>query len=170
MLAQASDRSAEVAWTAPSVTGSGPVTEYEAEASPGGNTCQATPPTTSCTVTGLTNGSDYTFRVRAKNSVGWGAWSENSNAVTPKEAASIVITGSRDLDKPKVIRVSGTTTGLTGTVTPWLRLRSGKFKAQPPVLLKSSGKFRWSVKTSAAAQVYVTQGPVKSNTITLRPR
>ena len=170
VLAVAGDRSAEVTWTAPSVTGSSPLTEYEAEASPSGSSCQATPPTTSCTVTGLTNGSAYTFRVRAKNSVGWGAWSENSNTVTPKEVASIVITGSRDRDKPKRIRVSGTTTGLTGTVTPWLQLRSGKFKAQLPVLLKSSGKFRWSVKTSAGAQVYMTQGSAKSNTIIIRPR
>ena len=168
VLAQAGDRSGEVTWGAPSFSGSGPVTEYEAEAFPGGNICRATPPTTSCTVTGLSNGSGYVFRVRAKNYVGWGSWSEYSNMVTPKGAASIVITGSRDRGKPKVIKVSGTTTGLTGSVTPWLRLGSGTFKVEPPVRLTLSGTFRWSVKTSAAAQVYVTQGSVKSNTVSIR--
>ena len=170
VLAQAGDRSGEVTWGAPSFSGSGPVTEYEAEAFPGGNICRATPPTTSCTVTGLSNGSGYLFRVRAKNYVGWGAWSEYSNMVTPKGAASIVITGSRDTKKPNIIKVTGTTTGLTGSVTPWLRLGSGPFKVEPPVRLNASGKFRWSAKTSAAAQVYVTQGSVKSNTVTIRAR
>ena len=170
VLAQAGDRSGEVTWGAPSFSGSGPVTEYEAEAFPGGNICRATPPTTSCKVTGLSNGSGYIFRVRAKNYVGWGSWSEYSNMVTPKGAASIVITGSRDTKKPKVIKVSGTTTGLTGSVTPWLRLGAGPFKVEPQVRLTSSGTFRWSAKTSAAAQVYVTQGSVKSNTVTIRAR
>ena len=170
VIAQAGDRSAEVIWGAPGFSGSGPVTEYEAEAFPGGNICRATPPTTSCKVTALANGSGYVFRVRAKNYVGWSAWSEYSNMVTPKGAASIVISGSRDTKKPKIIKVSGTTTGLTGSVTPWLRLGSGPFKVEPQVRLTSSGTLRWSAKTSAAARVYVTQGLVKSNTITIRAR
>ena len=170
VLAQAGDRSAEVTWGAPLVTGSGPVTEYETETFPAGNICRALPPTTSCKVTGLSNGSSYVFRVRAKSYVGWGSWSEYSNMVTPKGEASIVITGSRGRDKPRTIRVSGTTTGLTGSVTPWLRLGSGQFKAEPAVRLKASGTFRWSAKTSAAAQVYVRHGSVRSNTVTIRAR
>ena len=170
VIAQAGDRSADVIWGAPSFSGSGPVTEYEAQTFPAGNICRTTPPTTSCKVTGLSNGSGYLFRVRAKNYVGWGSWSEYSNMVTPKSPASIVITGSRDRDKPKIIRVSGTTTGLTGSVTPWLKRGSGEFKVEPSVRLTSSGTFRWSTKTSATARVYVTQGSVKSNTVTIRAR
>ena len=90
--------------------------------------------------------------------------------VTPAGEASIVITGSRDRDKPRTIRISGTTTGLAGSVTPWLRLGSGRFKVEPAVRLKASGTFRWSAKTSAAAQVYVTRGSVRSNTVTIRAR
>ena len=170
VIAQAGDRSAEVIWGAPGFSGSGPVTEYEAQAFPAGNICRTTPPTTSCKVTGLSNGSGYVFRARAKNYVGWSAWSEYSNMVTPKGAVSIVISGSRDTKKPKIIKVSGATTGLTGSVTPWLKLGSGAFKVEPPVRLTSSGTFTWSAKTSAAARVYVTQGSVKSNTVTIRAR
>ena len=42
-----------------------------------------TPPATSATVSGLKNGSSYTFTVPASNSVGSGPASEPSNAVTP---------------------------------------------------------------------------------------
>ena len=90
--------------------------------------------------------------------------------VTPKGDASIVISGTRDRKKPKVIRVSGTTSGLTGSVTPWLKLGSGPFKVEPSVRLNEAGSFRWSYRTRAAAQVYVTQGSVKSNTVTIRAR
>ena len=39
--------------------------------------------TTSYTVTGLTNGKAYTFKVQAVNAVGTGAYSAASSAVTP---------------------------------------------------------------------------------------
>jgi hypothetical protein len=35
------------------------------------------------TVTGLTNGTSYTFQAQAHNADGWGAWSDASQAVTP---------------------------------------------------------------------------------------
>ncbi len=170
VVAQAGDASAKVAWRAPTSSGSGEVTEYEVASFPSGHSCTTRPPVTSCTVSGLTNGSGYVFKVRAKNYVGWGEWSRYTNMVTPKGDASIVISGTRDRKKPKVIRVSGTTSGLTGSVTPWLKLGSGPFKVEPSVRLNEAGSFRWSYRTRAAAQVYVTQGSVKSNTVTIRAR
>ena len=86
-----------VSWTAPTYPGSEPILKYEVTASPGGAMCIATgpyttPPTpvpTTCTVTGLTNGTAYTFTVRAQNAAeqsysgGWGLPSNASAAVTP---------------------------------------------------------------------------------------
>jgi len=40
-------------------------------------------PSTTQTVTGLTNGTTYRFRVRAYNAVGVGGYSTASNPVTP---------------------------------------------------------------------------------------
>ncbi|MBI4944691.1 MAG: fibronectin type III domain-containing protein, partial [Actinobacteria bacterium] len=74
---------APVSWTAPAWNGGAAVTGYTVTASPGGPTCTATAPATTCTVTGLTNGTAYTFTVRATNSVGAGPASAASAAVTP---------------------------------------------------------------------------------------
>jgi len=80
--ATAGNAQATVSWDAP-VSG-GPFTLYTVTAvEDPSKTCTATPPNTSCTVTGLTNGSTYTFTVRATNANGAGAASTVSNAVTP---------------------------------------------------------------------------------------
>ena len=73
-------------WTAPSVDGGSPVTSYRI--TPYIGATAQTPVTTPSaatgfTVTGLTNGTTYTFRVAAINSVGAGANSAPSPPVTP---------------------------------------------------------------------------------------
>jgi outer membrane protein OmpA-like peptidoglycan-associated protein len=75
------DGSATVNWTAPSSGGS-PVS-YTVTASPGSQTCTATAPTTTCVVSGLTNGTAYTFTVTATNGTGTSSPSSPSSAVTP---------------------------------------------------------------------------------------
>ncbi len=80
--ATAGNAQAIVSWNAP-VSG-GPFTLYTVTAvEDPSKTCTATPPNTSCTVTGLANGSTYTFKVSAANANGTGADSAASNAVTP---------------------------------------------------------------------------------------
>ena len=65
----------------PASTGGSTITNYTVTASPGGETCSTA--STSCLVSGLTNGIAYTFRVRATNSAGAGSFSSASSAVTP---------------------------------------------------------------------------------------
>ena len=61
-----------LSWTAPDWDGGLAVTSYTATASPGGNTCTATAPATTCAITGLIDGIEYTVSVRATNAAGNG--------------------------------------------------------------------------------------------------
>ena len=168
VIAVAGDASATVTWTAPADPGSFPVTTYQVTASPGGKTCLTS--TLTCTATGLTNGTTYTFTVMALNGAGWSAASTPSNAVIPKATAkpSILITGSRD---GSTIRVDGTTTDLTGNVTPWVKFpgqtRYTEGTARPVI---TDNAFTWSRRANKKAYVYFTQGAIKSNTVTIAAR
>lgn len=81
--AEPGDASAVVSWSG---TGGFDGLVYTATASPGGQTCTATHPATSCTVTGLTNGTSYTFVVASESSGGVSDDSVASLAVTPTAA------------------------------------------------------------------------------------
>jgi len=85
---------ATVSYTAPADDGGSPITQYTATSSPDGITgtlSQAGSGT--ITVTGLTNGTSYTFTVTATNSVGTSAASAASNSVTPFAPAFVSATG-----------------------------------------------------------------------------
>lgn len=68
-----------LSWEAP-VNNGAPITGYRLTRNGGQTTLCAT---TTCTVTGLTNGTDYTFTVAAQNAVGWSAESPTSAKATP---------------------------------------------------------------------------------------
>src|SRR5437868_5343271 len=75
---------ATVNWTIPASDGGSPILNYTVTSTPGGFTGTASGPTaTSATVSGLTNGTSYTFTVHATNGIGTGPESAPSNAVTP---------------------------------------------------------------------------------------
>lgn len=85
--ATAGDAQVTVTWSAPSTDGGSPITGYVVTPSIGGvvQAPVASPGTgTSKTVTGLTNGTTYTFTVAAVNDVGTGAASAASAAATPR--------------------------------------------------------------------------------------
>ncbi|MEI6680734.1 MAG: FISUMP domain-containing protein [Mariniphaga sp.] len=80
----AGDTKATVTFTAPVSNGGSVITSYTATSTPGGFTgtlSQAGNGT--ITITGLTNGTAYTFKVTATNAAGTGAASAASNSVTP---------------------------------------------------------------------------------------
>ncbi len=75
------DSEASVAFTPPASDGGEPITGYTVTANPGGltATCVGSP----CVVTGLTNGTAYTFTVKANNANGASTSSATSNSVVP---------------------------------------------------------------------------------------
>ena len=166
VTASAGDAEADVAWTAPSSDGGSAVLEYVAQATPGGQTCTTTTSLT-CTVAGLTNGTAYTFTVRARNSVGWGAWSSPSPVVTP-QAAGITITGSRT---GRTVTIEGIASGIDpgSKLTPWLRLGSNReFElGKLDVVVEDGGGFTWERRTRRNVTVYFTHGTTESNAVTI---
>jgi peptidase M23-like protein/fibronectin type III domain protein len=83
LLAIAGDASATVSWNPPAYTGGLSVLAYMVTASPGGLTTTVGPGATSATLTGLSNGTTYTFTVVADNAVGNGTHSSPSNSIIP---------------------------------------------------------------------------------------
>lgn len=91
----ARDTQVDLTWSAPAETGGAAIDGYRIESSTdGGETFSAEvdntgSTSTSASVTGLTNGTTYVFRVAAINSVGTGTFSSNSSAVTPQDPPAI---------------------------------------------------------------------------------
>lgn len=92
--ASASSGQASISFTAPASNGGSGITGYTVTASPGGATASGAG--SPITFSGLTNGTSYTFTVRAANGVGTGAPSAASNAVTPKASQTINFTTVAD--------------------------------------------------------------------------
>ena len=80
------DGRATVTFTPPASNGGATISKYTVTANPGGITqdCAGSP----CTVTGLTNGTAYTFTVTATNSAGGGDSSTASDSATPAPTAA----------------------------------------------------------------------------------
>ena len=88
---------ARVSWLPPTYDGGSTVAGYTIRhtgGSSGSTECTASP----CTITGLTNGKDYTFTVTARNGVGDGTPSAPSNTVRP-DTLPRQVTGVRMVDR-----------------------------------------------------------------------
>ena len=109
VVATAGNGSAAVSWSAPASNGGSALTSYRVTPFIGAVaqapvTVSGSPPATSTTVTGLANGTAYTFRVAAANTVGTGADSAASAAVTPTAAPP-----SPTVDTKVSVNATGTT-------------------------------------------------------------
>ncbi|PAW88952.1 MAG: hypothetical protein B9S26_10245, partial [Opitutia bacterium Tous-C4FEB] len=101
---------ATVSFTAPASTGSAAITGYTVTSNPAGGTdSNAGSTSLSHVITGLTNGTSYTFTVTATNSVGTGSASSASSAVTP--------VGTPTITTPTSASIGSTTATLGGNVT-----------------------------------------------------
>lgn len=79
---------ASVAFTAPTNNGGSTIIDYTVTSNPGNITANGS--SSPITVTGLTNGTAYTFTVTARNTTGNSIASSTSNSVTPAPAAVTV--------------------------------------------------------------------------------
>ena len=89
-VATAGNNSASVAFVASTNNGGTSITRYEVTSNPGGITATGT--TSPINVTGLTNGTAYTFTVVATNAMGNSASSTASTVVTPNVCPTSTIT------------------------------------------------------------------------------
>lgn len=172
------DGQATVTWRPPADSGSFPVSHYLVTASPGGQTCLAKAPVLTCTVTGLTNGSTYTFVVMALNGAGWGAPSAGSGPVTP--AAPVVrsltlFQGQRVSDgRHDRIRTDGTSVGLPAgsRLTPWIRYGAkGAFQeGLATIVVDADGAFTWTrqIRKDKPFHAYVAFEDLESNRVIWR--
>jgi hypothetical protein len=89
---------AMVSFTAPANNGGSAITGYTVKSIPAGGTdSNAGSNALTHTITGLTNGTSYTFTVHAINAIGNSAESAASNAVTPSAATNYAVTANASL-------------------------------------------------------------------------
>jgi hypothetical protein len=145
--AVAGNGGATVSWTAPS-NGSSPITSYTVTPYVGSTaqtprTVTGSPPATSATIGGLTNGTTYTFTVTATNAVGTGPASSPSNAVTPNATTP-----------PSFVQgASAHASGVSSlAVTPTSSVTSGDRLVVETGVWNSSGATAGSVTDSAGNQ------------------
>ena len=129
-----------------------------------------------CVVSGLADGTSYSFEVRALNGAGWGPWSDASDPVTskPRVLTSILITGSRGgvRGKPGVV-LTGTSTGLGmgAVLRPRVKLAGEASYTQgtASILVDEAGEFTWQRRTGKKVFVYVKteDGMARSNRVVI---
>ncbi|MEZ5134570.1 MAG: fibronectin type III domain-containing protein [Acidimicrobiales bacterium] len=120
--------------------GGGPILDYTVTSSPGSKTCTAT--ATSCTVTGLVNGTSYTFTVKARNAGGQGPASAASNAVVPSGPPPV---GS-DYHPVNPVRVQDSRPASRSARTPRPGRRAPRARCRSPVSRAAASRpmpWRW---------------------------
>ena len=142
-LAAAGNGGARVSFTPPDSDGGSPVTAYTVTASPGGITATGT--ASPITITGLTNGTSYTFTVVAANVAGDSQPSPASNAVTP--SATLAPANDHFANAQVIAGGSGTVSGTTVNATT---------EAGEPIPNRAGGAsvwYAWTVPSGGRVQL-----------------
>jgi hypothetical protein len=175
---------ASLTWSAPASNGGKNITNYYYQYSSdnGSNWSTATltgSTATSKTVTGLTNGTSYIFRVAAVNTIGTGSYSSNSASVTP-QGISITAQPVGGLDYCGN-GLSVTASGATGLSYQWQYYDSAYssweniYSATSATLPASNGTLQDWAKygTTETVRVVVSKSGLSSatsNSVTYQPR
>ncbi|MBI3043630.1 MAG: fibronectin type III domain-containing protein, partial [Betaproteobacteria bacterium] len=149
--AVAGNGQATVSFIPPVNDGGSPITAYTATSNPSGITASGV--ASPITVTGLANGTSYTFTVTATNAVGTGLASAASNAVTPQAAAVVSLSSSAN---PSSFGASIT---FTATVTGQSPTGSVQFKEGTTILTTvalASGSASFTTSALAAGSYSIT--------------
>ena len=136
--AVASDASATVSFSAPASTGGAAISSYTVTSSPGGLTASGTG--SPLTVSGLSNGTDYSFIVSASNIAGTGPASSPSNTVTPEP-------------DNKAPSISGTPAGSVDQDSYYSFIPTATDPDQDPLTFSISNKPAWASFNTASGEL-----------------
>lgn len=165
VVAVPGDAMATAAWQTPETNGGSPITGYRVTSTPASAGCTVGPTALTCDVSGLTNGTSYTFRVQAINAAGPGA-PGTSNPVTPQAAVPVItISASR---AGATVSVSGTTRGIPvgSLLTSWVRTQdAARFAEGIPATVRAGNTFAWStnIPVRQSVEIYFTFRGATSN-------
>ena len=151
VIATRGDGSARVQWSAPAANGSA-IIGYTVTSSPGNLTCPPPVTTLSCTVSGLTNGTLYTFTVVATNGVGPGPASDPSSGVTPAglPGKPTGVIGEPGDATATVYWSAGVANGST--------ISSYKVTSSPAAAIPTNGTCTWTTGALACTVTGLTNG------------
>ncbi len=162
---------ATVAFTAPVSNGGSAITSYRVTSTPGSLT--ATAAASPITVTGLTNGTAYTFTLTATNAIGTSAASAASNSITPAlsvPGAPTVGTASAGIAQVSLAFTApaytggSTITGYTVTSTPGSFTGTGA--ASPVVVTGLTNGTSYTFTVTATNAIGTGSASVASNAVT----
>ncbi|WP_335920218.1 Ig-like domain-containing protein [Shewanella algae] len=136
--AVAADASATVSFSAPASTGGAAISSYTVTSSPGGFTASGTG--SPLTVSGLSNGTGYSFTVSASNIAGTGPASSPSNTVTPEP-------------DNKAPSISGTPAGSVDQDSYYSFIPTATDPDQDPLTFSISNKPAWASFNTASGEL-----------------